>query len=306
MLGRTRRRLSAVLSPTIVRRWRALLFWSEVLSRRLAHGFAAAAAGVKPRTRVLFYPSLPGLHMIALKLCLALGWGVTADPSKRADIVFHWNSSTFAEVDGTLESLASRHRVLNRECVDISKTNVNRVFAKAFGYTLGVDPRTHVGECVEKSDLNASHDGRIVMCPIVEPQEGAAYQRVVDNVRDDGRVMDIRVPIVGRTIPLAYLRFRPVDSRFRSGNEEAQIAQVHDALTGSEITDILRFCELLGLDYGELDVLRDRADGRIYVVDANPTPWGPPSGISSVDARRAITVLAAAFESEFLLGGARP
>src|SRR5680860_676859 len=126
MLGRTRRRLSAVLSPTIVRRWRALLFWSEVLSRRLAHGFAAAAAGVKPRTRVLFYPSLPGLHMIALKLCLALGWGVTADPSKRADIVFHWNSSTFAEVDGTLESLASRHRVLNRECVDISKTNVNR------------------------------------------------------------------------------------------------------------------------------------------------------------------------------------
>jgi hypothetical protein len=31
----------------------------------------------------------------------------------------------------------------------------------------------------------------------------------------------------------------------------------------------------MGLDYGELDVLRDADDGRLYVVDVNTTPFGP-------------------------------
>lgn len=32
----------------------------------------------------------------------------------------------------------------------------------------------------------------------------------------------------------------------------------------------------MGLDYGELDILRNNLDGRIYVVDVNKTLWGPP------------------------------
>lgn len=303
MLRQSRRQASTVLPRTIVRRWRIVLFWILFRSKRLGHGFAAAADGMRPRTRVLFYPDLPSQRMIVWRLCVALGWAITTNPTRRADLVFHWDRGTFARDDATLARLARERPVINRACVDISKNAVNEVFRKAFGYAVGVDPRTHVGQCVEKSDLNALHDGQIVVCPLPEPREGCAYQRVIDNVRDDGRIMDIRIPVIGGTIPLAYLRFRPVDRRFRSGNEQVALARVYEVLSQSEISDLLRFCELLGLDYGELDVLRDRADGRIYVVDANPTPFGPPSGISSIDAQRAITILAASFRSELLLPG---
>jgi len=33
----------------------------------------------------------------------------------------------------------------------------------------------------------------------------------------------------------------------------------------------------MALDYGELDVLRNKNDGKIYIVDVNNTPQGPPA-----------------------------
>ncbi len=62
-------------------------------------------------------------------------------------------------------------------------------------------------------------------------------------------------------------------------------------LSENELLNIYHFCEKIGMDYGELDVLRDRDDGRIYIVDANIAPSGPPSPISDEDARRAIVKL---------------
>lgn len=271
------------------------------MTGRIGHGISHAAGAVRPRTRVLFYPRLPGTQMMAWKLCCALGWAITGNPNRRADIVFRWDNSTFAEDDQQLARIAASGPVVNHACVDISKNRVNEVFEKAFGYPLGIDPRTYIGPCVEKSDENARHDGRIITCPIPTTREGWSYQRVIDNVRDDGRIMDIRIPVVARVIPFAYLRFRPVGRRFGSGNEEVAIGQLYDLLSQDEVHDVLRFCELLGLDYGELDVLRDRGDGRLYIVDANPTPWGPPSGISRTDAQRAIAMLSAVFKSELLL-----
>lgn len=38
-----------------------------------------------------------------------------------------------------------------------------------------------------------------------------------------------------------------------------------------------RACRIMGLDYGELDVLRDTEDGKLYVADVNNTPWDPPT-----------------------------
>jgi hypothetical protein len=35
----------------------------------------------------------------------------------------------------------------------------------------------------------------------------------------------------------------------------------------------------MGVDYGELDVLRDVEDGRLYVVDVNDTPSGQTPSI---------------------------
>ncbi|MDQ6770676.1 MAG: hypothetical protein M3Z54_11900, partial [Gemmatimonadota bacterium] len=51
----------------------------------------------------------------------------------------------------------------------------------------------------------------------------------------------------------------------------------------------------IGMDFGELDVLRDRNSGKIYVVDANNTPAGPPTVLSKQDSARALHILLESF-----------
>ena len=48
----------------------------------------------------------------------------------------------------------------------------------------------------------------------------------------------------------------------------------------NEIVLINKFCESFGLEYGEIDVVRDFSSGNIYILDVNKTPWGPPNGLS--------------------------
>lgn len=50
-----------------------------------------------------------------------------------------------------------------------------------------------------------------------------------------------------------------------------------DIFSAAELAQLLDFGARIGLEYGELDVLRDRDSGRIYVVDVNRTPYGPGS-----------------------------
>ena len=53
------------------------------------------------------------------------------------------------------------------------------------------------------------------------------------------------------------------------------------------------------MDYGEVDVLRDSTDGRIFIVDANNQPSGPPSPISDDEGKVAVMRLSQAFEEAF-------
>jgi hypothetical protein len=288
------------LSPGVLDRLETGRYHLNYRSMRLREGLAAARAGIRPRTRVLFYPSLPRRQTIVFRLCATLGYAITDDPRKPCDLVIKWENATASPRFEPLEELGRTQRVVNRFCNDISKVRVGRDFGTAFGYALDVDPLQHRGGCVEKSDKNASHDGRIVSCPLPQRRPGYVYQRLVDNRVDDTHVVDYRVPVLGTALPLVYLRRRPVERRFRSGNESVEIAHLYDVFDREEVRGILRFCELLGMEYGELDILRDREDGRVYVVDANTTPFGPPSGIGPEDSTRAVRLLAAAFATEFL------
>ena len=55
------------------------------------------------------------------------------------------------------------------------------------------------------------------------------------------------------------------------------------------------FAAAMHLDYGGLDILRDRHDGRIYIVDANKTDMGPPAAMRGQDKLTAMRALAEAF-----------
>lgn len=237
------------------------------------------------------------------RLAIFSGWRLHDDPGAPRDAVIIWQDATRRDDGRIAKLLITRHRAINGACVDISKAKVNEVFDSTFGYTLGIDPVTHVGSAVQKSDENARHDGVIVSCPLVAPVPDMAYQRPIDN-RGDGGYIVWRVPIVGRRIPYALYNLKTAHHRFASGTfacRRVELVDTHEAFANDEVSSMLRFARRLGMDYGELDVLRDHRDGRIFVVDANSTPHGPPAAVTDGhDARAAHERLSHAFAAEFL------
>lgn len=265
------------------------------------------------RKTVLFYPDGPRNFHALFKILMSLGYRYTSDPQRKYDLAIHWwvarDGNPFAPEKSSplLTSIKqSGATVLNIRCSDISKNRVNSTFEEIFGYSLAVDPRTHSGECVVKANWNALHLGQIIECPTEPPEGDLVYQKLIRNEVEDGLVEDIRVPIFGKKTPFVYLKYRPVSERFvdrpqtnKKANKKAKITEVADVLSANELSNIYRFCESIGMDYGEIDVLRDKGDGRIYIVDANNTPSGPPSTISSTEGKIAVVRLAQAFEEAY-------
>ena len=60
-------------------------------------------------------------------------------------------------------------------------------------------------------------------------------------------------------------------------------------------TALALFCREIGLEWGGVDVLRDRNDGKLYIVDANKTDMGPPIALNLADKIVATRMLARAF-----------
>jgi hypothetical protein len=243
------------------------------------------------------------------KILLFLGYKFTSNPQRSCDLAINWwlafDGNPFAPVK-VMPSIKSNGKrkisVLNRRCIDISKNMVNSTFEEVFGYPISVDPLKQNGKCVMKLNWNALHKGRIIDCPIRSIDDEFVYQKLIRNETRDGFVEDMRVPIFGNKTPFVYLKYRPVRDRFidrMHTNTRATIAEVADVLSKEELDKIHRFCERIGMDYGEVDVLRDRDDGRIYIVDANNTPSGPPSAVSDDEGKMAVLRLSQAFEKAF-------
>jgi hypothetical protein len=274
--------------------WAAYRLPSQLafLRRRLTDGGPAPA--------VAFAPERPHPLSVAAKVCARAGARVVG-PDRPHDVAVHFSLATVRPLPAELA--ADPGRVVDGRCVDISKTAVEAAHVEAFGYGLAVDPTRYEGTCVEKSDANAEHDGRVVDCPL--PAErvraGQVYQRVVDNVTADGtEVEDLRLAVLHDRVVLGYRKHRPVADRFSNDNSRAEVVRPDEVLTDSETAAVLRLCRLIGADWAEVDVLRDRGDGRAYLVDVNPTPNGPPNHLPRAQQRHALEVLTRAFGEAYL------
>lgn len=225
---------------------------------------------------ILFYPELPSLSFAIYHICLFLGYKVTNNPAETFDICIKWKDATFSPKDGVLSRLSAQNiNVVNINCEDISKSYVDKVFHSVFGYSIAIAPLTYNGKCVMKSDLNGQHDGKIISCPIDTIEPGVVYNKLIDNEVEDGTVLHYRVPIFKHVIPLVYLKRLPLEHRFGTSSAHlvsSGLAEVDDVFSKEEIGKILCFCQKMGLDYGELDVLRDRNNQQLYIVDVNNTP----------------------------------
>lgn len=273
------------------------IFWTVVLRYKILYLQALLTKTSKPKT-VLFYPEKPKPFHVLYKIFHILGYKITTDLNIKADLVIHFNDTTTRELDPVLVNLGRQQKVVNINCNDISKKNVDKVFESVFGYGSIIDPATYSGKCVKKSDDNAKHDGVIIECP-AEPEKGFVYQKIINN-QDGDIVLDLRAPVINNKIPFVYKKYRSASRRFENINISVAMVPVEEVFTPQEVKNILAFSKQFGLDYGELDILRDNGDGKLYIVDVNNTPSGPPNHIPKDQYKLAINEIARTFQAEFL------
>ncbi|MBL8659790.1 MAG: hypothetical protein JNM75_08550 [Rhodospirillales bacterium] len=249
----------------------------------------------------LFSPHYPDREFYTIvAIFMRLGYFATLDRHDTFDFGFAWQDSTWLDDQPILEAVAREKPVLNLGCRDISKRRVEAIFEAVFGYSTFIDPTQFEGVCVRKYDENA-RGGSVVKCPVVRREAGFVYQRLIDSSAD-GRMIEYRVPIICGDLPVVYVQEKvvPLDT-IKTEKLGLHVAVADEVFSDDERLRIGVFCRRMGLDFGELDIVRANDDGQIYILDANKTPggfgllnrmkWQPQQR------RFAIDRLAAAFEA---------
>jgi hypothetical protein len=163
---------------------------------------------------------------------------------------------------------------INGRCVDIRKSHVAAVFETVFGYPLALDPTGYCGPMVTKPESNGTHGGCVLLGPVL-PVIGSVYQKLIDTADENNQCNDLRTPCIGGQPVLVWRKRKQANKRFGIENQSATLHAVTDIFSGEEIALIVAFNVAMGLECGGLDILRDKADGRIYIVDVNKTDVGP-------------------------------
>lgn len=245
---------------------------------------------------ILVYPHYPSRGSTVYKVGNLLGYNVTNKPKKSTKTAVYWEYLTFREEFQKMEEISKTKKVINLYSRDISKKFIDKIHQDVFGYATIVDPLSYNDKIVRKNDINAKHDGVIIQGPLGAVEDEFIYQRLIDNSCANNLVMDIRIPVVMKTLDFVYIKLRSIDERFKNTTVDTKTKNIDEILNQEEIELINEYCSRLKLEYGELDVLRDKKDGKIYVVDVNNTPQGPPANTSKNDSAFALQKLASAFE----------
>jgi len=251
---------------------------------------------------ILYWPRFPHIRKCVLyKLRYVLGYRITTNPDDCFHRMIEWEDITLRVRDKKYLNVIERFDCVNAKCLNISKDHVEKIFEEVFEYPLSIDPLIFRGPAVQKSKINFRHDGRVILCPIAKREDGVVYQKVINNEFDKKNVYDIRVPIFENRIPFVYYKYRLKNDRFDNYFWADVVKHIGKVFTPDEIKKMLIFCQKIGLQYGELDVLRDKDDKKIYIVDVNNTPSGPSiHKISLGDFIFAIIQMAKTFDEVFI------
>lgn len=283
--------LSESLKRGIFNRYHKKMPFFERLLKDISHGFLALTNYVKngfQRKLILAHPHYPSRGSTLYKASRSINYTLSNKPRKKHQLAVYWEYATYREEFQLLESIQDDCLILNLYSRDISKVKVDEVHQEVFGYNTFVDPLTYAGRVVQKNDVNAIHDGQILEGPLSEAEEGFIYQILIDNQFSEDLVLDIRVPVVGEALDFVYLKYRYIKERFKNTTVKTEVKSIKDIFNAEEIQLINQFCQTMHLDYGELDVLRNKDDGKIYIVDVNNTPQGPPANTPKEQGEEAI------------------
>jgi hypothetical protein len=252
-----------------------LLLWMPYLGQ-LHWTKAKRLWGAIHAPTLTFWPSKPqGWYL----LMGAAAWGGVKTINCAKDAA---HNVYFEDVTQAIDPALIPIGAINGRCVDISKSHVAQVFEAIFGYSLALDPTAVEGPIVAKPETNGTHGGCLMIAPLV-PQVGYVYQKFIDTVDDNGQCNDLRTPCIGGRPVLVWRKRKQAGQQFSIQNQSAEIHAVEDVFSQIEVAFIKRFNQAMGLDCGGLDILRDRIDGRIYIVDVNKTDVGPLLALSWAD-----------------------
>lgn len=285
-------------------------------------------------TQVLFFPEFPaGFNYVVRKFVGACGvrfrplsrihleelsenffyraylklFGVRSEVNRTFIYAYEDNTKSLVDVEKHVRESegvpeGKEYRFINSGCMDISKQEVSRCMNEVFGYSTIVDPLTFDQKMVRKSDTNGIHDGEVVQGPLQasDLDDDSVYQRIVDNTAGSDMVQDLRLVVVGQQIPVLYRKQRPLNDRFSNTNTIVFLEEPESYFSKEELDNIRKFMGVFRLDICEMDVLRDKNDKQIYVVDVNRTVSGPPNHLGIPKSIKAVSKIAAAFEEEFL------
>jgi len=241
---------------------------------------------------IVTWPDFPSKKTTIHKIAQHLGFRLTNKCLGNPELILYFEDKTIGSSEA-LKTAYPERRILNADCTDISKEHTDAIHQRVFGYSTIIDPTKHQGDAVQKSSENALHDGRIIHCPVDRTEPGFVYQLVIDNRADENHVVDMRVPVIDGQIPHVYKKFKKNAVRFTNEVSYSELHETAQLLSSEEINQISVFAREMGADFCEVDVLRHASDGRIYIVDLNKTPYGPPAGLSKEDVEMAVGRLAA-------------
>ncbi len=260
-----------------------------------ALAFLAPRVGRTRRT-ICFLPTKPGPEYMIRHVCALLGYRTVASMDEPSDLVVKWVDDTFPSPSHTLRALATKGRVVNLGVTDISKTRIGRLMEEVFGYSATVDPTSYRGVAIKKSNLNAMDMEEIVECPLsmAEVDGGAIYQEILGE-SPDGRIVEHRIACIDGRPVAAVERLRDPERRFEFESSTLSVARLSDVMDPEELRLVGKFTRRIGLDYGDLDTMRD-GQGRLHVLDVNPTPWNQMIGDDPTPAGPALLDMARALE----------
>jgi len=195
-------------------------------------------------------------------------------------------------------------RLINLFLVDTAKDFIAKAFEKHFGYGYHIDPTKYNGYCLSKHNGNGTKSCFFLKCPInaTDIFKDHSYQKIIDytDKQDPDILYELRVPIIGGIIPFVLFKTRNRGLRFTSKNRSIQIVSPLKYLTEQECHKIITFCRYIGLELGEIDILRSHEDGKIYIIDVNNTSWWPPNKLGDVDRNIVLNLLWNSFLESFL------
>lgn len=196
------------------------------------------------------------------------------------DVCFYWNYKDVLDTDSVIRGwVADGRTVYNDNLTNVSKKAVDECFTWAFGYSSLVSDY-YGGRCLSKANKQSRGDVRVVYQKDEKNINDGIYkysdqyrihQKIIDTA-NNGICVEYRAFIFGSDMFIVE-KTKLERNRYKSNADGYRVVGASDIFSKGEMNNILLFCIASGLDFGEIDILRDK-DGLIYIVDINNIAGG--------------------------------